>query len=311
MRYNPAVPNSGVPDDYSVEELRRLLVEKRRSSRTGRLEHFRRTGRVVSLASDADTASLDGLRSTELTGQNDQLSSSKPRSNLRRLFDGGLLIIEVGAVLSLMFVLFNGLEILRELNQESIKALELPTLTPTPLIVAVVLPSGHTPPDSTGSSRFNEAEIPEHLRPLYQSLAAVPIPTPAPEHASRIQIPAIGVEAPIVQGTGEEQLKKGVGQYIGSANPGEKNNIVLTAHNDIFGEIFRDLDKLQPGDQVIVYTSQRSYTYFVTETQVVEPTQVEVMAPTDNAIVTLISCYPYRIDNKRIVVTGHLQSGSR
>lgn len=311
MRYNPAVSKSGAPEDYSVEELRRLLVEKRRSSRQGRLEHFRRTGRVVTLASDEDSASLENLRSTDLTGVEEQPSGSKKRSKVRRFFDGGLLIIEVGAVLSLMFVLFNGLEILRELNEESIKVLELPTLTPTPLILAVVLPSGHTPPDSPGGSRFNDAEIPEHLRPLYQSLANVPVPTPAPEHAIRIQIPSIKVEAPIVQGTGEEQLKKGVGQHIGSANPGEKNNIVLTAHNDIFGEIFRDLDKLKPGDQVITYTSQRSYTYIVTATEVVEPTQVEVMGPSDKAIITLISCYPYRVDNKRIVVTGHLQSGSR
>jgi sortase A len=304
------VSKSNAPEDYSVEELRRLLVEKRRSSRQGRLEHFRRTGRVVTLASDDDIASLENLRSTNLTGVENQ-PASPARSKVRRFFDGGLLLIEVGAVLGLMFVLFNGLEILRELNQEHIQALELPTLTPTPLVMAVVLPSGHTPPDSPGGSRFNEAEIPEHLRPLYQSLASVPIPTPAPEHAIRIQIPAIGVEAPIVQGTGEEQLKKGVGQYIGSANPGEKNNIVLSAHNDIFGEIFRDLDRLKPGDQVVIYTSQRSYTYIVSGTEIVEPTRVEVMAPTDKAIVTLISCYPYRIDNKRIVVTGHLKSGNR
>jgi sortase A len=311
MRYNPAVPKSGTPEDYTVEELRRLLVEKRRSSRDDRLEHFRRTGRVVTLASDEDTTSLDNLHSTPVVESEQQPAENKKRSRLRRFLDGGLLLIEVGAVISLMFILFNGLEILRELNQEHVQALELPTLTPTPLIVAVVLPSGHTPPDSPGGPRFNEAEIPEHLRPLVQSLANVPIPTPAPEHASRIQIPAIRVEAPIVQGTGWEQLKKGVGQLIGSANPGDKNNVVLTAHNDIFGEIFRDLDLLQTGDQIILYTSQRSYTYIVAGTEVVEPTRVEVMAPTDKAIVTLISCYPYRVDNKRIVVTAHLQSGSR
>lgn len=298
-------------EDYSVEELRRLLVEKRRSSREGRLEHFRRTGRVVTLASDEDTNSLDSLHSTPVVDSEEQPEESKKRSRLRRFLDGGLLVIEIAAVMGLMFVLFNGLEILRELNQEHAQALELPTLTPTPLIMAVVLPSGHTPPDSPGGPRFNEAEIPEHLRPLYQSLANIPIPTPAPEHAIRIQIPTIHVDAPIVQGTGDEQLKKGVGQFIGSANPGDQNNLVLSAHNDIFGEIFRDLDLLQKGDQIIIYTSQRSYTYIVDDTEVVEPTRVEVMAPTSKAIVTLISCYPYRVDNKRIVVTANLQSESR
>jgi sortase A len=119
------------------------------------------------------------------------------------------------------------------------------------------------------------------------------------------------VDAPIVQGDGWEQLKKGVGQHVGSANPGEKNNIVLTAHNDVFGEIFRSLDKLKNGDEVILYTNQRSYTYVVNGSTIVEPTRVEVMAPTNQAIVTLISCYPYMVDNKRIIVTAQLQPVSR
>ena len=115
------------------------------------------------------------------------------------------------------------------------------------------------------------------------------------------------MDAPIVQGDGWEQLKKGVGQHLGSANPGDKGNVVLAAHNDIFGEIFRDLDRLVPGDLVIIHTNQRSYTYVVVETRIVEPTMVEVMAPTSQPTTTLISCYPYLKDNKRIVVIARLQ----
>jgi sortase A len=223
------------------------------------------------------------------------------------VFDGILLIIEICAVIGLLLLMLNGVEILRDLNVQVSEALVQPTLTPTPLIMAVVLPSGHTPPNSPGGASPNEAEIPEHLRPLVQTLANVPVPTPSPQQAVRIQIPALGVDAPIVQGDGWEQLKKGVAQHIGSANPGESNNIVLTAHNDVFGEIFRDLDQLTTGDQVIIYTNQRSYTYNVTDSKIVEPTQVEVMAPTSQAIATLISCYPYLVDNKRIVVRAILQ----
>lgn len=125
------------------------------------------------------------------------------------------------------------------------------------------------------------------------SLPELPTPTPSVEQAIRIQIPAIKVDAPVVQGDGWEQLKKGVGQRLGTPNPGQRGNIVLSAHNDIFGEIFRDLDKLKPGDQVILYSNQRAYVYIVQQTQIVEPTRVEVMAPTQEPIVTLISCYPY------------------
>jgi sortase A len=296
------------PEDLSTEELRQLLVEKRRSSRQDRLDHFRRTGRVVVISPDRNNPSFEDMRSGESGESYEQEEKTPIRSRGKRIFDSFLLLIEIVAIVGLVFILFNGLNLIRELNQEVATALELPTMTPTPLIVAVVLPSGHTPPNSPGGAQPNEAEIPEHLRPQVQSLANIPIPTPGPEQAIRIQIPAIDVDAPIVQGDGWEQLKKGVGQHIGTSKPGDKGNVVLSAHNDIFGEIFRDLDRLQPGDQIIIYTSQQSYTYLITNSKTVEPTEVSVMDPTNYPTVTLISCYPYLVDNQRIVVTGRLQT---
>jgi sortase A len=127
----------------------------------------------------------------------------------------------------------------------------------------------------------------------------------------RVKIPAINVFARIVQGDGWEELKQGVGQHVGTPNPGEAGNVVLSAHNDVFGELFRDLDKLKPGDEVILYTEQKAYTYIIRQTQIVEPTQVEVMAPSREPVVTLISCYPYLVDNQRIVVTANLADGNQ
>lgn len=296
------------PEDLTTEELRRLLVEKRRSSRQDRLVHFRRTGRVIVVSPDSESSSFGDLRSGELPETEDNEEPPPSRSRWKRIFDSFLLLVEIAAIVGLVFILYNGLNLIRELNQEVATVLELPTLTPTPLIVAVVLPSGHTPPNSPGGAQPNEAEIPEHLRPQVQSLANIPIPTPGPEQAIRIQIPAIDVDAPVVQGDGWEQLKKGVGQHVGTSRPGDKGNIVLSAHNDIFGEIFKDLDRLKPGDQIILYTSQRSYTYSITSSKTVEPTQVNVMDPTSYPTVTLVSCYPYLVDNQRIVITGRLQS---
>jgi sortase A len=301
------VPKKRSVQDLSVDELRWLLMEKRRSARQERIERYRQTGRVVMVAPDAESPALESWHTGSLLEDD---AAPAERSRGRRILDGLLLLIEISAVVGFIFVLFNGLNLIRELNSEVASALEQPTLTPTPLIMAVVLPSGHTPPDSFGRTSFNEAEIPEHLRPLVQSLANVPIPTPGPEQAIRIQVPAIHVDAPVVQGDGWEQLKKGVGQHTGTVNPGEKGNLVLSAHNDIFGQIFRDLENISPGDQVVLYTNQRSYTYLVTDKQIVEPTQVDVMSDTTQPTVTLISCYPYMKDNQRIVITARLQSGS-
>lgn len=292
------------PEDLSISELRRLLMEKRRNVRQERLESYRRTGRVIQLASNQpDELDLNPIIETS---EDEEPATVKEKSPRKKGMDRVLLAIEVIAVLGLLAIILSGFGILRNLNAEFAAALEQPTVAPTPLVTAVVLPSGHTPPDVDGNTRPNDAEIPDHLRPMVQSIKDPPIPPASPEQAIRIQIPAIDVDAPIVQGDGWEQLKKGVGQHIGSSNPGKKGNLVLSGHNDVYGEVFRHLDQLQPGDEITVFTQQRQYTYTVTGTQIVEPTQVEVMAPTKDATTTLISCYPYLKDTERIVVFGNL-----
>jgi len=305
------VTNPKQPEDLSEQELRRLLLGKRHDSRQKRLERFRRTGRAVQLAPDLPPVAFSEWR-TQPPPEGEETDPASParRSSRRRWFDRLLLFVEVLAVLGLAGILFNGFGLLQTLNREVVAALrQQDTPTATPLITAVVLPSGHTPPSAAGGAQFNEAEIPEHLRPLVQSLANLPLPTPGPQQAIQIDIPAIGVlNWPIVQGDGWEQLKKGIAQHIPSANPGENDNVVLSGHDDVFGEVFRDLDKLQPGDQVILYTMQQKYIYIVAETRIVEPSQVEVMNPTSDPTVTLISCYPYMVDNKRIVVFAKLQN---
>lgn len=297
------MPRRKAPEELSVEELRRLLIEKRRGARRERLEHFKRTGRVVAVEPDS-LASVPVVDTLEETSDQPQIQVS----TRRRVMDRVLLAVEILAVVGLVGVLISGFGVLQDLNQQVASALIQDTLTPTPLVMAVVLPSGHIPPDAQGNTRPNEEEIPEHLRPMVQSLANIPIPTAAPDQTIRIQIPALKVDAPVVQGDGFEQLKKGVGQNVSSANPGQNGNVILSAHNDVYGELFRYLDKLAPGDQVILYTQQRQYVYVVDRTAIVEPTAVEVMASTGSPTVTLISCYPYLVDKKRIVVFARLQN---
>ena len=299
------MPRRKAPEEMSVEELRRLLIEKRRGARRERLEHFKRTGRVVAVEPDT-LASSAPVVDTLAEGTGDQ--PQVPGAKRRRVMDRFLLVVEVLAVVGLVGVLISGFGILRDLNSEVASALIQETFTPTPLVMAVVLPSGHLPPDAQGNTRPNDAEIPAHLQPMVQSLANIPIPTSAPDQAIRIQVPAINIDAPVVQGDGWEQLKKGVGQNLSSVNPGQNGNMILSAHNDVYGEIFRYLDKLAPGDQVILYTQQRQYVYVVDRTAIVEPTAVEVMASTGSPTVTLISCYPYLVDKQRIVVFARLQN---
>lgn len=297
-------------ENLSIEELESLLARKKREARDERLRQFRRSGRALKLRSEPPLPSNTHEIQAFPGAIGEEAAEGGPRGRrlaIRSIMNKVLLIVEVGAVIGLAFILFNGVEALQFLNQEVAEAIGGGMPTPTPLITAFVLPSGHTPPNSPGGAMPNEAEIPENLRPLVQSLPAVAIPTPGPEQAHNIFIPAIwNASAPVVQGDGWEQLKRGVGQHIGSVNPGDVGNLVLSAHNDIFGMLFRDLDQLKPGDEILVSTATRQYTYRVTGLRIVEPTEVEVMVPTSRPTITLISCYPYLKDTQRIVVFGEL-----
>jgi sortase A len=193
---------------------------------------------------------------------------------------------------------------------EPVVAPASPAARPTavaPLSGAVVLPGGHQPPAPGRAPEPGEAgELPEELLPALLAYDPLPTPAPGPELALRIRIPAIGVDHPVVQGDDWEQLKLGVGQHVGSADPGQPGNVVLSAHNDIYGEIFRHLDRLAAGNEVILSTASRDYTYVIEGMQIVEPADVWVMGPTDTPQLTLISCFPFRINTHRIAVFGRL-----
>lgn len=295
--------------DLDESELRRLLLEERRMDRQRRLAAFRRGGDLLAVnAKPAESREAEPLGALRVHADPDLKLESPGAATLRAWADRGLLGIEILAVLGLGFIFVNGLSLLSELNSEVAGAFAGETASPTPLIGAVVLPSGHTPPNAGEAAQPNEAEIPEHLRPLVQAYtAAIVVPTPGPEQALGIKIEAISVNAPVVQGDSWEALKRGVGQHIGSADPGELGNLVLTGHDDIYGEVFRYLDQLEVGDEVIVFTAANSYVYVVTEKMIVAPTYVQVMDATQDAVLTLITCYPYLIDTQRVVVRAELK----
>jgi sortase A len=296
------------PDQLTPEELRRMLVEKSRASHRTRLEHFRRTGRVLNVQP------VEGNPPEDLSSEHgedpagDAPRTGRKPSKRRKVMDRVLFFVEIMAVIGLLLVLLNGANLLRALNTEVVSAVNQPKTTPTALITAVVLPGGHTPPVGGREPQFNEAEIPAHLRPVVQSLASLPMPTAGPETARNIRIPSIGVDQVIVQGDGWDQLKKGVGQGLGSPNPGQKGNIVLSAHNDIYGETFRDLDKMKVGDEIILSSQKQDYVYIVVDTAIVDPNRVDLLNQSPEAVVTLVSCYPYMVDTQRVVVLAQLKS---
>lgn len=251
--------------------------------------------------------------------------SRAPR--VRSAWDRLLLAIEVVGVAGIIAILVYGGYLVATENSK-IDALEEESAriqqdaaalraSPTPRaeltinLADYVLPGGHySPADPARAGEFNLEELPASIRPAAASQLTAPraaLPTPQPTSPTRIVIPAIDVDAAIYGGDDWYALQKGVGHYLNSANPGENGNMVLTAHNDVYGEIFRYLEDLEIGDEVRVQAdSGKWYTYRVRETHIVDPSETWVLRHQNQPTVTLITCHPYRVDTQRYVVFADL-----
>ncbi|MCA9926595.1 MAG: class D sortase [Anaerolineales bacterium] len=318
-------------NELSVSELEELLYHKKYKVRRQRLQRLQNDGRVVDIEGVSPPsptpptlnrpfavptgAMREAMLAIEDDGGETAVSPTPKTGWGRRLANRALLLVEIVAVVGLAYVLISLWRTQSELNQElaqaqraEVQSLDLPTPTARPVIDVAILPTGHRFIEGALPVPEESGDIPQHLLPIINAYQSPPIPPPGPQQARRIQIPAIGVDSTIVEGVYDwEQLKKGVGHQIDSAQPGKIGNMVLAAHNDIYGEIFRHLDQLSPGDEIIVSTERQSFTYVVNNIDVVDPVAgVYVMAPTDHASTTLISCYPYRINTERIVVFADL-----
>lgn len=123
-----------------------------------------------------------------------------------------------------------------------------------------------------------------------------------------IEIPKIDVKLPIYHGTEERTLSNGVGHLKGSSLPvgGENTHCILTGHRGLpNAQLFTRLDELKKGDLFFVYTCNQTLTYQVSEIQVVEPENTEVLEiKSEKDLVSLITCTPYGINTHRLVVTG-------
>lgn len=327
------------PEDLSVEELEKILLVKRRQSRLERFQRLSGAGRSANEAllsqevnqpvpdplpepkpalpaTGFQPATLQPLGGDQKRSKQNEPVSSPERSRSKKIRDALLLGLEVVSLVGLVAVLVASYFNLKELNtevavaqQNAVEQQTPATPTPTPPITLARLPGGHSPPTSPGGA---VPDVPVHLQQWVQpraAQAASAIPLRVEQTVNpptRIVIPKIEVDAPIVNGVTWEDLKKGVGHLPGSANPGERGNLYLAAHNDIFGEIFRYLEKLEVGDEYFIYAGEQEFRYVVTEKRIIEPTDVEVMLPTTEPVATLQTCYPYLIDTHRLVVIGEL-----
>ncbi len=107
---------------------------------------------------------------------------------------------------------------------------------------------------------------------------------------SVLRIASTGMEVPVFDSTSKTALNRGAGHVTGTALPGTAGNIAIAGHRDGF---FRRLKDISIGAQIELITLQGQQSFRVAELMIVDPLDVSVLDPTEETVITLITCYPF------------------
>ena len=131
-----------------------------------------------------------------------------------------------------------------------------------------------------------------------------------------LRIPRFGTDyaRPILEGTDADILAQGIGHYAGTAQAGEVGNFALAGHRTTWGRPLHDVELLAVGDTVLVETKTTYDVYAVRSTEIVAPTDVDVIAPVPDAPgeaptapwLTLTTCHPKYSAEQRYIVHAEL-----
>src|SRR5581483_9564874 len=159
--------------------------------------------------------------------------------------------------------------------------------------------------------------LPPATKPAPATTTTQPLPVPQAPPADpyanvpvvqigTITIPKIGLVTPMYEGITLTVIDHGPGHWPGTALPGQRGNTVFPGHRVTHTHPFENIDQLAPGDQVIFQTASGTFTYAVTGTQIVLPTDIQVVDQTTTPTFTIIACNPKHSAATRIVVKGNL-----
>jgi sortase A len=122
----------------------------------------------------------------------------------------------------------------------------------------------------------------------------------------RILIPGIDLDAVVVQGTDTASLQKGPGHYPDTALPGQGKTIGVAGHRTTYLAPFRHIDQIAPGDEVVVEMPYGDFAYGVTNTEIVDPEDVDIVDDVGFERLVLTACHPLYSAAERYAIFARL-----
>ena len=122
----------------------------------------------------------------------------------------------------------------------------------------------------------------------------------------RIEIPAIDADYVLIQGTEEADLERGPGHYPDTALPGQGRTVGIAGHRTTYGAPFNQIDKIEKGDSITVEMPYGKFSYQVTDTRIVDPSQTGIVDDVGRERLVLTSCHPLYSAAQRYAVFADL-----
>lgn len=127
---------------------------------------------------------------------------------------------------------------------------------------------------------------------------------------ARLEIPRIGMNTVIVEGTTDGSLRKGVGHMEGTPLPGMGENFSLAGDRVLYGAPFLNIDDLTEGDEIKVQTTYGKFVYNMVSSKITDPQDIDILKFPGFEAVTLITCDPPWDTSHRLIIQGKLVSAS-
>lgn len=128
------------------------------------------------------------------------------------------------------------------------------------------------------------------------------------EAFGRLRIPAIDVNAVVVNGTAPDDLRKGPGHYPDTTFPGLGGTVAIAGHRTTYGAPFRNVDQLGRGDQLVLEMPYGTFTYVYDRQEIVKPTATYVTRDVGYDQLVLSACHPLYSAAERIIIYARLKS---
>ena len=123
-----------------------------------------------------------------------------------------------------------------------------------------------------------------------------------------VEIPSLDIYLPVFYGTSEDVLLKGCGWLQNTSLPvgGTDSHCVISGHTGLpNAEMFTKLDEMVTGDMFYIRILDTVLAYRVDNIESVNPNRVDLLAIIEGEdCVTLLTCTPYGINDKRLLVRG-------